>query len=272
MGRASAVLAAARPSRVAELTRLDEEIRAPLPLSTRVGFVSVASGIGCSVAAGLAVSVLAARRPGRVLAVNASADARSLLWHAGLTSDAQVDRGDDPGRASARRAEDVTATLARTPAGLACIDLVDGTAGSADTRWWEVVAPIGRFFDFVVTDWGVREAGSCDDITASSALACVVSPPDRAGMQQAIDLAHALSLAGTPSLVAVVDAGRRRTPATGIMVDLLPVPAVELPHDPAHGADAPVPGTELRPATTLAAARLAAALVRCAADREGMTP
>lgn len=266
MGRIPTLLHSARPSRADELVRLDQEIRSPLPLSTRVGIVGVSGGVGASVAAGLASSVLAARRPGRILAVNASGDRRSLLWHAGLTGDAHLDRARDADRTGARRAEDVTAELARTPGGLSCIDLLSTGAGGADARWWEVVAPIGRFFDFVVTDWGVRDARSCEDVTASSALACVTTTPDRSGLQRGVDLAHTLGAAGTPALLAVVDSRRTSSAATEAMIDLLPVPAVRIPHDPAHGAATPSPGAALRPATTTAAVRMAAALVREAAE------
>ena len=270
MARLRSLLDAARPSRVDELIRLDEKIRSPLPLSTRVGFVGVSGGIGCSTAAGLASVVLSSRRPGRVLAVNASGDRRSLLWHAGLTTDAHVDRTRDANRAGARRAQEVTAELEQTAGGLSCVDLIDTGAGGADARWWEVVAPIGRFFDFVVTDWGVRDASSCDDVTASSALACVTTTADRHGLQRGVDLAHALTSAGTVTLLAVVDARRRRDATLAEMIDLLPVPAVLLPHDAAHGATAPARSSALRPATTLAAMRLSAALVQAAA--EGRTP
>lgn len=270
MGRLSSLVDAARPQRVTELVRLDEEIRSPLPLSTRVGFVGVAGGVGCSVAAGLASSALASRRPGRVLAVNASNEHRSLLWHAGMTGDAHPDRGADADRAGARRAAEVTARLPRTAGGLSCIDLAGGDPGGADGRWWEVVAPIGRFFDFVVTDWGVRDMTASDDVTASSALACVVTSADRTGLQRGVDLAHALGVAGAPAVLAVVDAHRRRAPVTSTLVDLLPVPAVEIPYDAAHHAVAPAPGSALRPGTRLAAVRLATALVR-QATAEGST-
>lgn len=270
MGRVTAILDAARPRRVGELVRLDEQIRSPLPLSTRVGFVGVAAGVGCSLAAGLASSVLASRRSGHVLAVNASHEDRSLLWHAGLTTDAHPDRGRDAERSGAARAAEVTSGLARTPSGLSCIDLAGSDHGGADARWWEVVAPIGRFFDFVVTDWGVRDAGSSDEVTSSSALACVVTTADRTGLQRGVDLAHALSTAGTPSVMAVVDAHRRRTAATSTIVDLLPVPAVQIPHDAAHHAATPTPAAGLRPRTRVAGVRLAAALV-AQATAEGST-
>lgn len=270
MPRVSSILDAARPRRVSELVHLDEQLRSPLPLSTRVGFVGVAGGVGCSVAAGLASSVLASRRPGSVLAVNAANEHRSVLWHAGLTTDAHPDRSRDTDRAGARRAAEVTAGLARTPGGLSCIDLAGNDRGGADGRWWEVVAPIGRFFDFVVTDWGVRDAASSDEVTSSSALSCVVTTADRTGLQRGVDLAHSLSLARTPALLAVVDAHRRRTAATSSIVDLLPVPAVQIPYDPAHHAPAPAPASALRPATRLAGIRLAAAIVR-EATAEGST-
>src|SRR5699024_756111 len=139
---------AMRPGRVAELVELDAAVRVPLPLSTRVGFIGVAGGTGCSTVAGLAAAVLVARRSRRMLAVNASRRARSLLWHAGLTGAASVGGQHTGVPAGARHAADVTADLVTTPGGLYCMDLVGEPGTDVDDRWWQTVAPVGRFFDF----------------------------------------------------------------------------------------------------------------------------
>lgn len=260
------MLAAARPRRIAELRRLDEEVRRPLALSTRVGFVGTAGGAGCSTAAGLAASVLARRRSSRVLAVNSSGAKRSLLWHAGLLSDSTTTSAQDGKRASASTAAEALAGLAEAPSGLRGLDLTRQTQ-TDDTRWWEAVAPASRFFDFVVTDWGVRDIAALGHVAAASSLLAIVATPDRVALQHGVDIAAAAYEAQVPSLLVVVPA-RGRTP-WGVRESLraMPVPVVELPFDRAHGWSAPAPSTRLRAATNLAAIRLAAQLVSVAAAR-----
>jgi hypothetical protein len=133
-----------------------------------------------------------------------------------------------------------------------------------DARWWEAVAPAGRFFDFVVTDWGVRDPATIGSVVSASTVVCVVTAPDRASVQAGVDLAHAVDDPAVRVLLAVVDASGSRRPATGELVRLLPVPGVEVPRDRAHGAARPAPGARLRASTHLAALRLAAALVDAA--------
>lgn len=290
MGRAWTTLVAALPSRAEELRRLDEAVRAPLALSTRVGVVGVAGGSGCSTVGGLLASVLSSRRDQRVLLVNASRTARSALWHAGLTTPAPSTPADETARRAARRSDAATAGLVQTLGGLYCLDLAapvpaaDGAgsgsdgAGSAveadagvrpadDSRWWEAVAPAGRFFDFVVTDWGVRDASTVGRVLSASTAVVVTTPADRTSLQRAVDLARTVEEAGVQVLLAVDDVRRERTAALGEMLRLLPVPAVALPYDRAHGAARPVGSHRLRASTTLAALRLAAAVVDVAGRR-----
>ena len=68
-----------------ELTTSDMLLQSPLALSRRIGFVQLRGGSGASSTAGYVASMLARRRTGMVLAVNASAGETNLLWHAGLT-------------------------------------------------------------------------------------------------------------------------------------------------------------------------------------------
>ena len=71
-----------------ELTASDSLLRSPLALCRRIGFVQLRGGSGASSTAGYVASMLARRRTGMVLAVNASAGETNLLWHAGLTCSA----------------------------------------------------------------------------------------------------------------------------------------------------------------------------------------
>lgn len=260
------LLAAARPRRIAELRRLDEQVRRPLALSTRVGFVGTAGGSGCSTAAGLAASVLARRRSSRVLAVNASGARRSLLWHAGLLSDATSTSAQDAERASASTAAEALAGLATAPSGLHGLDLTRVTPGD-DTRWWEAVAPSSRFFDFVVTDWGVRDVGSLGHVATASSLLAIVLTPDREALQRTVEIAAAAHAVQVPSDAVVVPARGRAPWGIGEALRAMPVPVVRFPVDPAHGWAAPAPSSRLKNATNLAAIRLAAELVSVAAAR-----
>lgn len=284
MGRTWTTVAAALPARADELRRLDEAVRAPLALSTRVGVVGVAGGSGCSTVGGLLAAVLSSRRDHRTLLVNASRTARSALWHAGLTAPAPSTPADETARRAARRSDAATVGLVQTLGGLYCLDLAapvptaegsdgpDDTAGSGvrtadDSRWWEAVAPAGRFFDFVVTDWGVRDASTVGRVLSASTAVVVTTTADRTSLQRAVDLARTVEEAGVQVLVAVDDVRRERTAALREMLRLLPVPAVAFPHDRAHGAARPVGSHRLRASTTLAALRLAAAVVDVAGRR-----
>jgi hypothetical protein len=260
------LVAAARPARIAELRELDDDVRRPLALSTRVGFVGTTGGAGCSTAAGLAASVLARRRNGRVLAVNASGATRSLLWHAGLLSEASTTTEQDARRASASSAAEALDGLSRAPSGLHGIDLTRHNQ-TDDTRWWEAVAPSSRFFDFVVTDWGVRDVAALGHVVAASSVLAIAMTPDRVSLQHAVDLAAAAYAAGVPA-VGVLMPTRGRVPwAVSAAVRAFPVPVVRFPRDRAHGAARPLPSVKLRDRTNLVAIRLAAALVSAAAAR-----
>lgn len=264
---------AVSPARVAELRRIDETLRAPLTGSVRVAFVGAASGVGCSSLAGLVASTLAVRRAHRVLAVNASVAGRSLLVHAGFAGDATTTPARDLLRRTARTAREAAAGLPRTATGLHCLDLhraaecPAGRAARPDARWGDAVGPAGRFFDVVVTDWGVRDATSLDAVTSWSDVVCVVTEADRAAVQQGVDLAVAAGTAGAAPVLAVVDRLCRRPAGLGELVRLLPVPAVVVTHDGAHTADRVSPA-RLRASTNLAVLRLAATVLSGAgADR-----
>ena len=266
MSGAWGIVAASRPRRIAELRSLDEQTRRPLALSTRVGFVGATGGTGCSSATGLAASVLARRRSGRVLAVNASGAPRSLLWHAGILSTATSTADQDSRRASAGTAQEALEGLVSAPSGLRGIDLTR-QAQTDDTRWWEAVAPSSRFFDFVVTDWGVRDVASLGHVVAASSVLAVVMTPDRVALQHAVDLSAAAHASHVPTVGVLVPARGRGPWGVGEAIRAFPVPVVRIPRDSAHAAARPVPSTRLRDATNLAAIRLAAALVSAAAAR-----
>ncbi|MDM8084212.1 hypothetical protein QUV83_05495 [Cellulomonas cellasea] len=259
------LVAASAPERADELVALDAAARAPLPLSTRVGVVATAGGSGCSVVAGILAATLAARRGGRVLAVNASAGGRSLLWHGGCAQPAASTAEQHAARRAARSSAQATAGLTRTSAGLYCLDLAEDGATAPDARWWLGVGPAGRFFDVVVTDHGARTPARSGPVAASASVVCVVTHAERSAWQHAVDLASAFMGAGVPAVLAVNAAGGRAPAWCRTAARLSAVPTVLVPHDRAHGAAEPAPRRDLRPATTLAALRLAATVLSAAA-------
>ncbi|MGH3338140.1 MAG: hypothetical protein ACRDPL_04820, partial [Propionibacteriaceae bacterium] len=134
-----------------ELTSSDTLLRSPLALSRRIGFVQLRGGSGASATAGYVASMLARRRTGMVLAVNASAGETNLLWQAGLTRSAARGARNALSRAHPASAADARAGLPMTGTGLIALDLArDHLAVGAGT-WFEQVTPIARFYDLVIT-------------------------------------------------------------------------------------------------------------------------
>lgn len=258
MARLDSVLRAALPGETARLTNLDTAIRAPLPLSTAVGIVGAGPDAPTAVVGGLLAAVLAARRPHRVLAVGAHATTRGIGWHAGLQGAATSADAEIAQRATAVSGAEATAGLARTPGGAWVLDLAD-----EPTRWWEAVAPISRFFDFVLTDWGTPS--DLDDARATSAVLVVVTAANRAALQAGVDLAEQLSTPRVRPLLAVYDTGAGTPP--GLRTAASVNDAHWLPADRGLRTSTRTPGHRLRYATSTAVLDLGAAVVDAAVAR-----
>ena len=262
---------------VDELQTLDGAIRTGLPLSRRIGFAAIAGGSGTTTTAAQVAAVLAARRTGPVLMVDADGGPAGL--------GRQVDAGPRPEPAdwaehADRRRTARTAALARSGLprivdGLHLLDLGAATppapAGSGRPSrsvadWTDQLAPIARFQDLVITDWGVRPAA--EDLVPAALTGHVLVLVSRAGRQAsaaAADVVAALQTLPQPPrlLLALVDVDRTSTPdrvATALQRSL-EVRVHRLPYDPGAGAGwlsaAARPGFGSRRAV----ARLAAAVV-----------
>lgn len=255
-----------------ELLAGDAAVRAALPRCRRIGFVQLAAGAGATTTAGRVVDLLARRRAGRVLAVDASLSPDGLLpLLAATPTDALplavgqpralpglVPGGEprDPAaarpagrpdvaadlaalRGRARTAAEATAGLSRGRSGCYGLDLRSGRPVPADA-WSAAVGPISRFYDVVVTDWGLRHpAVDLGSVLASSDVTCLVIHSAAA----AVDATAALlaGLAGAPPLVvalvgrpvrhrlrvpaATVHFGHRRLDSVRLAAALMPVPA-----------------------------------------------
>ena len=251
-----------------ELTTGDALLRSPLALSRRIGFVQLRGGCGASGTAGYVASTLARRRAGMVIGVNASAGEANLLWHAGLTRSTANGLRDSHGIA-ARRAQpgsaaDARAGLPVTATGLIALDLAhDQLAASAGT-WFEQVTPIARFYDLVITDWGVRHRQvDLRQVARASHVVCLVARADRYPAEEAAALVPALSeVEDQPRVVLVlVDVGRTAGRTPQLLQDQLQVPLCTIPYDALRAMTHPVASRQLSVRTRLAYTRLCTALM-----------
>ncbi len=247
-----------------ELTTSDALLRSPLALSRRIGFVQLRGGCGASATAGYVASLLARRRSGMVLAVSASAGEANLLWHAGLARSTPGAADDAERRAHASTASDARAGLPATGTGLIALDLGrDHLAASAGT-WFEQVSPIARFYDLVITDFGVRHRQvDLRQVARASHVVCLVARADRNSAEEAAALLPALSESeDQPRVVlALVDVGRTAERTPQLLGDQLQVPVLTIPYDTRRAAARQVASRQLPRKTRLAYIRLCTALM-----------
>ena len=246
-----------------ELTCSDALLRSPLALSRRIGFVQLRGGSGASATAGYVASMLARRRTGMVLGVNASAGEANMLWQAGLTR--LIDGASEQHRRShPSSATDARAGLPVGGTGLIALDLArDHLTASAGT-WFEQVAPIARFYDLVITDWGVRHRQvDLRQVARASHVVCLVARADRYPAEEAAALVPALAeVEDQPRVVVVlVDVGRTAERTPQLLSSQLSVPVLSIPYDPRRAQAQPVASRHLPSRTRLAYARLCAALM-----------
>jgi MinD-like ATPase involved in chromosome partitioning or flagellar assembly len=252
-----------------ELTTSDALLRSPLALSRRIGFVQLRGGSGASATAGYVASMLARRRTGMVLGVNASAGGTDMLWQVGLTrSAAGASRvggaTDQSRRLHPSSAADARAGLPMTGSGLLALDLArDHLAPSAGT-WFEQVTPIARFYDLVITDWGVRHwQVDLRQVARASHVVCLVARADRYPAEEAAALIPALAeVEDQPRVVlALADVGRTAERTPQLLRSQLPVPVISIPYDPRRAHARPVASRQLASSSRLVYTRLCTALM-----------
>lgn len=234
------------------LTEWDAAIRGGLPTTRRIGVVSLTPGAGTSTVAHQLTRAIAARRNEPVLAVDVSSAAAGLAERLGARPVAP-----DETRAAARTTAEALNGLNERDG---IVALRPRDTGDAVGAWLGEAAPIARFFDVAVTDFGARHP--VVDLAACAALCdvvCLVSDARRTEAEHARSVVDAVcGLPETPSVVlALVDHAREgdgvaRAFASGAEYDVVPVPF-----------DAGLAGGRRarRSMTHLAVVRLAAAVV-----------
>ncbi|MDN5724535.1 MAG: hypothetical protein L0G99_01205 [Propionibacteriales bacterium] len=239
---------------VDDLTAVDDRIGTALPLSRRVGFVSLAGGSGLSSVLVSALLMLDARRSGPILAVDAAGGSCGLGRLLGIgraegdsqSGPAEQAKADAQTRRTARTSADALRGLPRLGRNARLVDLADplltgvvpSRLSAPVARWTEEVAPIARFSDLVLTDWGVRPP--FEDLGHVASTGHVLIVVGRADRKQAIDAVRAVASIGadsaSPRMVLVLVDGGRTASRFALDVGNLPVDRLHrIPYDPAFG-------------------------------------
>ncbi|MGC5169304.1 hypothetical protein ACLQ2Q_01490 [Microbacterium sp. DT81.1] len=214
---------------------LDRRVRTPLPTSRRVSVLSLAGGTGASSVAAAVAALAAARRARPVLAVDAHGSTHGLAEKLGWGS-AERMTAPDAVRERARTFSEATNGLPhRGSLHFLGLGRESAAVWPADVaEWREAVAPIGRFFPLVVTDWGRRrELTAVAEIARASHSVCVVAAADRRGLEEAASLVPAMRVEpGAPDVTLVlVDVSDAGGSATRVRLGPLDAPVLRVPFD-----------------------------------------
>ncbi|WP_422935433.1 hypothetical protein [Sinomonas sp. P47F7] len=259
-----------------ELADADAAIRRGVPTCRRVNFVGLHGGVGVSTTAASVATILARRRPRRVLAVDGGAS-RAVTILTG--ADAVPEPPEEPAqprrrtlperRIAAATSWEATGRLPASPAGLRVVTPEPtGARQASPAEWRAAVEPITRFFDVAVGDWG-RRAASVDLSAAvddAHALA-LVARADRFALEEA--LAHVESIrarSGWVPLVVAVDVDGVGPAASRAAASWGLARVHHVPFDARAGASTPAH------AVREAHIRLAAALIEASLPRSSAMP
>ncbi|WP_225752721.1 hypothetical protein [Actinotalea sp. Marseille-Q4924] len=192
-----------------ELAEVDDLLRRRVSTSRRLAVVQAHGGAGATTTVARAATALARRRSGGVLVVDAAQGDGELARRAGLADPLAL------AQCIGRTAGVVTAAQARRAVPTAASGLhvlgsgTDGPGAPAGpvtpAGWRTAVDPIGRFFDVVLTDWGVRtDPTDLTEIAASHHVVAVVARADRAPAERGLGAVARLLEAAPRTAVALV--------------------------------------------------------------------
>lgn len=210
-----------------DLTGWDAAIRAPRATGRRIGVMQLTAGAGASTVAAAVIRVVASRRPEPVLAIDVSGEGGGLAERLGSGRTPSNDT-----RAAARTTADALTGL---PGGEGWFALNPATpAAEAVGTWLAEAAPIVRFFEVAVTDFGARHP--LVDLAACAALSdavCLVANADREAGELARSVA--VAIAGLPEapeiVIALVDRDRAGPAPARVVAAHALTPTVFVPFD-----------------------------------------
>lgn len=178
----------------------ERQLRAPLPVLRRIAFTSLSGGTGCTSVTIRTAALLAGRRGGRVLHVDAS--------HAECRAEPTV----------VPHVDTVRVPAPSWPGGLEI--------------WRQHCAELHRRYELTLTDWGVLGLRDLPTVAGHSHLMCLTTTMERIAVQRALDVAAFLRDSGTPTLLVVSAVRGRPTIGARRMLAAVPMPAHFLPYDP----------------------------------------
>lgn len=213
--------------RAAQLTGWDAAIRRPLGSVRRIGFIQLGGRAGVTTLAREVLRIAASRRPMAPLAVDASESGDLATSLGAGVSAASVERR------RARSSAEAVLGLDRGPHGEW---VLRSAAAQTDPvgAWVDEAAPITRFFEVAVTDFGSRHPNV--DMATAAALCdvvCLVSPALRGPAEVAHSVAQAIAdLPEHPQVVLALtdlDGPARLAPEAIAAASVFPV--VRVPRD-----------------------------------------
>lgn len=211
-----------------QVAQWDRSFRAPLGAVSRIGVVELFAGSGATTIAANLTAVFASRRSQPVLAVDMVGDPGGLAarWRVDVTAPSQT-------RRKAASSADAEAGLVRGPQGQRVLCPPPNAAGDR-ARWGTEVAPIARFYDVVVTDFGVRNPMT--DLAPAAALCdvvCLVVAGDRVSAEIGASVAAAIAeIPEKPRVIlTLVDLGRRIGQVPQVVAGHAAVEVAAIPYD-----------------------------------------
>jgi hypothetical protein len=185
------------------LIQWDASIRGIRSISRRIGFVSLEPGAGATTLAEQVLRVVASRRPEPTLAIDVAGGERDLGARLGAPVTAPSEA-----RAGARTTADALTGLAPGDGWFA---LRPAPAETPVAAWLAEAAPITRFFEVSITDFGARHP--LVDFAACAALCdvvCLVADARRPAAELARAVAPAVAALpeGPTPVLALVDHAR----------------------------------------------------------------
>lgn len=233
----------------------DAAIRRPVGAARRIAFVHIERGPGATTLAHETLRIAAARRAAAPLAVDVSTSgALTARLGAGPTSPSAV-------RRRARRSAEATDSLGHGAHGewvLRPAQVASGSEGAVGA-WIDDVAPVTRFFDIVITDFGLRHPQvDLAPIAALSDAVCVVARSEREPAELALSVAAALgALPEAPhTVLALVHRRSSPRPIAAALAEAAPLPVLSVPYDTGLARGLPVRTLRGRTALLAIAAEL----------------
>jgi len=220
----------------------------------RIGIIHIDERVGATTIATELLRLLVSRRDQPVLGIDFTGSSDGLGGRIGAPAVPASST-----RATARTTAEAIAGLPHTADGAYLLRPAGGAADLAAT-WISEAAPIVRFFDVVVVDFGARHPEL--DLAACASfvdVVCLVAAPTRAAAEIAASLAAGLAQLPERPAVVLTMVDRRRAAGTvpAVMAGHVDGPVVTIPHDRGLAARRPASSFAARAALL----RLAATLV-----------